>query len=92
VVTTEFDFIEPDKDSNKFHKQKVPIMKEDIALVKQQIEQVWQGIQNHKFDGECKDPYCRWCGFVDENYNKLPEVDAELGIEADGIAEDLVLG
>jgi len=92
VVTTEFDFIEPDKDSGKFHKQKVPIMKEDITLVKQQIEQVWQGIQNHEFDGECKDPYCRWCGFVDEHYQKLPDVDGELGIEADGVAEDLVLG
>jgi len=92
VVTTEFDFIEPDKDTNKFHKQKVPIVKEDIALVKEQMKLVWQGIQNHQFDGECKDPYCRWCGFVDENYEKLPEADIELRIEADGIAEDLVLG
>jgi len=92
VLTTEFDFLEPDKDSGKFHKQKVPIVQEDIALVKQQIEQVWQGIQNHQFDGECRDPYCRWCGFVDEHYQKLPEADAELGIETDGVAEDLVLG
>ena len=48
VVSTEFDFIEPDKKKN-YQKKKVVIEPEDITTVKQQIVTVWQKIQIHDF-------------------------------------------
>ena len=45
VISTEFDFIEPDKKKN-YRKEKMVISPEDITTVTEQIAAVWQKIQN----------------------------------------------
>jgi DNA helicase-2/ATP-dependent DNA helicase PcrA len=67
VVSTEFDFIEPDK-KKEFRKEKVFITPEDITTVTQQIKTVWQKIQDRQFYTGCGKPDCRWCNFVKGNF------------------------
>jgi len=66
VISTEFDFIEPDKKKN-YRKEKIYITPEDITTVKQQIKTVWQKIQQRDFYTGCGKPYCHWCNFVKTN-------------------------
>jgi len=66
VVSSEFDFIEPDKKKH-FIRSKVVISPEDITTVKQQIQEVWQKIQNREFYIGCGKEECHWCGFVKTN-------------------------
>ena len=66
VVSTEFDFIEPDKKKN-YQKIKVVINPEDITTVTQQIVDTWQKIQAHDFYTGCGKPDCHWCEFVKTN-------------------------
>lgn len=66
VVSTEFDFIEPDK-KKVFRKEKVVISPDDISIVSRQISEVWQKIQNREFYIGCGKEDCRWCGFVKSN-------------------------
>jgi DNA helicase-2/ATP-dependent DNA helicase PcrA len=66
VVSTEFDFIEPDK--KKVYKQeKLVINPADIETVSQQITSVWQKIQDREFYIGCGKPDCHWCNFVKTN-------------------------
>lgn len=62
---TEFDFVEPDAKSGTFHKQKVVISPTDVEVVKTQILETYQNIQELKFDG-CNKPDCNWCNFQKE--------------------------
>jgi DNA helicase-2/ATP-dependent DNA helicase PcrA len=48
VISTEFDFIEPDK-KKLYRKEKIIITPEDITTVTQQIKMVWQKIQERDF-------------------------------------------
>jgi DNA helicase-2/ATP-dependent DNA helicase PcrA len=66
VISTEFDFIEPDKKKN-YRKEKVLILPEDIATVTQQITTVWEKIQSKKFYKGCGKKECHWCNFVKTN-------------------------
>jgi DNA helicase-2/ATP-dependent DNA helicase PcrA len=66
VVSTEFDFIEPDNKKN-YHKKKMAITPADIETVTQQIIIVWEKIQNHEFYIGCGKPECHWCTFVKTN-------------------------
>ena len=66
AVSSEFDFIEPDKKKN-YRKEKVYISTEDITTVKQQIKTVWDKIQLHDFYTGCGKPECHWCEFVKTN-------------------------
>lgn len=66
VVSTEFDFIEPDKKKN-YQKMKVVITHEDITTVKQQIKTVWEKIQQRDFYTGCGKEDCHWCNFVKTN-------------------------
>jgi DNA helicase-2/ATP-dependent DNA helicase PcrA len=66
AVSSEFDFIEPDKKKN-YQKIKVYIKPEDITTVKQQIKTVWDKIQSHDFYTGCGKPDCHWCEFVKTN-------------------------
>jgi DNA helicase-2/ATP-dependent DNA helicase PcrA len=76
VVSTEFDFIEPVKE--EYVKHKVVIRPEDISVVRTQIKETYQNIQEHKFEG-CGKEDCSWCGFVRSNFTK--EVDVVDGVE-----------
>lgn len=66
VVSSEFDFIEPDK-KKEYHKQKLVIKPEDITTVTQQIKTVWDKIQNRDFYVGCGKEDCHWCNFVKTN-------------------------
>lgn len=66
VVSTEFDFIEPDK-KKVYRKEKIVISPEDITTVTQQIKTVWQKIQDRDFYTGCGKPDCHWCNFVKNN-------------------------
>lgn len=66
VVSTEFDFIEPDKKKN-YRKEKVVISPADITTVTQQITTTWEKIQNRDFYTGCGKEDCHWCDFVKTN-------------------------
>ncbi|MGB3114781.1 MAG: ATP-dependent DNA helicase [Ferruginibacter sp.] len=66
VESTEFDFIEPDK-NKVYHKQKIAITPQDVETVEQQVTETWQKIQNREFYTGCGKPECYWCNFVKEN-------------------------
>jgi DNA helicase-2/ATP-dependent DNA helicase PcrA len=66
VVSTEFDFVEPDK-KKEYQKKKVVIQPEDITTVKQQISKVWGKIQERDFYTGCGKEDCHWCNFVKTN-------------------------
>ena len=66
VVSTEFDFIEPDKKKN-YRKEKVVINPADITTVTQQITSTWEKIQNREFYTGCGKEDCHWCEFVKTN-------------------------
>ncbi len=66
VISTEFDFVEPDK-KKEYRKIKIVINPPDIETVKQQITEVWQKIQNRDFYTGCGKEACHWCNFVKDN-------------------------
>jgi DNA helicase-2/ATP-dependent DNA helicase PcrA len=66
AVSSEFDFIEPDKKKN-YRKEKIYINPEDITTVTHQIKTVWDKIQQHDFYTGCGKPDCHWCEFVKTN-------------------------
>ncbi len=66
VISTEFDFVEPDKKKN-YRKEKVVISPADLETVTQQITAVWEKIQNHEFYTGCGTEDCHWCNFVKTN-------------------------
>ncbi|HEY0677228.1 MAG TPA: ATP-dependent DNA helicase [Chitinophagaceae bacterium] len=66
IVSTEFDFVEPDKKKN-YHKIKLQIQQSDIDFVTQQITTVWEKIRNHEFYVGCGKEECHWCRFVKTN-------------------------
>jgi DNA helicase II / ATP-dependent DNA helicase PcrA len=81
VVSTEFDFVEPDKKKN-YRKEKIIITPEDITTVKLQIKTTWDKIQARDFYTGCGKPDCRWCNFVKDN--QLAVALHELTDEAEG--------
>lgn len=66
VVSTEFDFVEPDK-TKHFRKEIIPIKDADIETVKQQIQSVWNKIHARDFYTGCGKEKCTWCNFVKDN-------------------------
>jgi DNA helicase II / ATP-dependent DNA helicase PcrA len=66
VISTEFDFVEPDK-KKEYRKEKIIINPEDIETVKQQITTVWAKIQVREFYTGCGKEDCHWCNFVKDN-------------------------
>ena len=66
VISTEFDFVEPDK-KKAYRKEKIIINPADIETVKQQIKTVWAKIQAHDFYTGCGKEDCHWCNFVKDN-------------------------
>lgn len=66
VVSTEFDFIEPDK-KKVYRKEKIVIQPEHIEKVTEQIKHVWERIQARDFYTGCYKEDCHWCNFVKNN-------------------------
>ena len=66
VISTEFDFIEPDK-KGEYRKEKIVIAPQDMETVKQQLTEVWHKIQARDFYTGCGKADCHWCNFVKNN-------------------------
>ena len=66
VISTEFDFIEPDKKKN-YRREKLVIDAADTTTVTQQIVETWQKIQERDFYTGCGKADCHWCEFVKTN-------------------------
>ena len=66
VVSTEFDFVEPDK-KKEYRKIKIQIQPADLATVTNQITDSWDRIQRRDFYTGCGKPDCHWCNFVKTN-------------------------
>ncbi len=66
VISTEFDFVEPDK-KKVYRKEKLIISPGDITTVTQQIRAVWGKIQDRDFYTGCGKEDCHWCNFVKTN-------------------------
>lgn len=76
VVSTEFDFIEPDK-KKQYQKAKVVITPEDTTTVSEQIVTVWNKIQAREFYTGCGKKDCDWCNFVKTNELAIALHDAQ---------------
>jgi DNA helicase II / ATP-dependent DNA helicase PcrA len=81
VISTEFDFVEPDK-KKEYRKEKIVITPEDCNIVKEQIVTAWEKIQAKDFYTGCGKEDCKWCNFVKENelaieLHDLEETQAE---------------
>jgi DNA helicase-2/ATP-dependent DNA helicase PcrA len=78
VVSTEFDFIEPDN-KKKYQKRKLIITPEDTTTVTQQITETWNKIQAHEFYIGCGSKDCHYCNFIKTNelYTDLHEIEEE---------------
>jgi len=81
VSSAEFDFVEPNK-KKEFEKVSITINEADITTVTQQIETVWQKIQEKKFYTGCGKSDCHWCNFVKNNeltvaLHQIPSGDLE---------------
>lgn len=75
VVSTEFDFIEPNA-KKEIHSIKVNITPEDITALRTQIQSVWNKIQARDFYTGCGEGDCHWCNFVKTNkLSKEVEID-----------------
>lgn len=74
VVSTEFDFVEPDPKTGQFHKEKVVITPDDLETVRQQIKETYAKIQNLEFSQGCNDPGCQWCNFLKNNFSLDPDL------------------
>lgn len=66
VISTEFDFIEPDK-KKEYRKEKIVITPADTETVKQQLTDTWNKIQARDFYTGCGKEDCHWCNFVKDN-------------------------
>ncbi|TDH23999.1 PD-(D/E)XK nuclease family protein [Segetibacter sp. 3557_3] len=66
VVSTEFDFIEPDSEG-EYCKLKLVLTPADVTTVTHQFVETWTKIRNHDFYTGCGNPYCYWCDFVKSN-------------------------
>jgi DNA helicase-2/ATP-dependent DNA helicase PcrA len=66
VVSTEFDFVEPDK-KKEYRKEKIVINPQDIETVTQQVVETWKKIQSRDFYTGCGKEDCHWCNFVKDN-------------------------
>ena len=66
VTSAEFDFVEPNK-KKLFEKIAIGITDADITTVSQQIQMVWDKIQNKDFYTGCGKEDCHWCNFVKTN-------------------------
>ena len=66
VISTEFDFVEPDK-KKEYRRERIVISPQDLETVKQQITTVWEKIQARDFYTGCGKADCYWCNFVKDN-------------------------
>lgn len=76
VISTEFDFIEPDRKKN-YQREKVMITPDDTEMLTKQVTEVWNRIQQRDFYTGCGREDCRWCNFAKDYKMVITEDDAD---------------
>jgi DNA helicase-2/ATP-dependent DNA helicase PcrA len=76
VVSTEFDFVEPNK-KKQITSKKVLIEEQDIIEVREQIKYAWDKIQARDFYTGCGKADCHWCNFVKTNKLAISEIEVD---------------
>jgi len=74
VISTEFDFIEPNE-KKQIRSSKVIITEEDTELLRDQIKYAWRSIQAREFYTGCGKNDCHWCNFVKTNKLEVPTTE-----------------
>jgi DNA helicase-2/ATP-dependent DNA helicase PcrA len=59
-----FEFVEPEKESGEFKSARFEVSDAEVAVVKEQIRDVYARIQAKEFHHGCGKPECEWCAFV----------------------------
>lgn len=59
-----FEFVEPEKETGSFNSALFEVSDDEVALVKEQIREVYARIQAKEFTDGCGSPDCEWCTFV----------------------------
>jgi DNA helicase-2/ATP-dependent DNA helicase PcrA len=77
VVSTEFDFIEPDPKTKEYTRRKVVIADNDLQILTRQLTETYNNIMALKFDKGCNDSNCKWCNFVKNNYEMVSAAEEE---------------
>ena len=78
MQSAEFDFVEPDKATGEYIKQRVLITNDDVAIVKQQITSTYTKIKAKEFSQGCGKEECTWCDFVSTYYSNRTPLIARL--------------
>ena len=76
VMSTEFDFIEPNA-KKEIKSQKLEITREDTDQLRAQVVEVWEKIQSREFYKGCGEDDCHWCNFVKTNKLEIQEEEEE---------------
>jgi DNA helicase-2/ATP-dependent DNA helicase PcrA len=69
MKSAEFDFVEPDKATGKYIKERVDISFDDVEIVNQQITSTYTKIKAKEFSQGCGKDECTWCDFVSTYYS-----------------------
>ncbi|MCS6824068.1 MAG: ATP-dependent helicase [Cytophagaceae bacterium] len=69
MISGEIDFVELEKKSDSFVKEKIVVTPKDMEIVKNQIRTTYQKIMNHEFLNGCNADDCYWCNFVNKNFS-----------------------
>lgn len=81
VMSSEFDFVEPDAKSGEFEKVKIPITVEGVNQLKGQIKWAYEKIENLEFQEGCEEEYCEWCNFTKSHYTDLQAETTDAEVE-----------
>lgn len=81
--STEFDFVEPEKETGDYKKEKVHITPQDIDLVSDQIVYAYESIKAKRFSEGCGKEDCMWCSFVKSYYKGKPDSSKLKGLLED---------
>jgi DNA helicase-2/ATP-dependent DNA helicase PcrA len=76
----EFLFIEPNSEGG-FDKKLINIKPEHEEIVKTQIAETWEKIQDHDFYTGCGKSDCHWCNFVKDHKLYVSLVEGESEVE-----------
>ena len=77
VLSTEFDFVEPN-DKKQIKSKKVLISAQDTNQLREQIKLAWDRIQARDFYTGCGKSDCHWCNFVKTNKLQVCEIEADI--------------
>ncbi len=68
VTEGEIDYVEPDPKSKAFKRKKLKFVPEQVEIVRNQIKDSYQKIQNFEFFEGCGKEDCKWCNFTRTHY------------------------